>query len=63
MCEFCNDPTARHGNGDNSDLRYMGFFSSESIEACIRVATRSDDADGGVASGSGRGGGVDDDGT
>ena len=65
MCIFCDDPTARHGNGDNSDMRFMGFFSSEAIESCIRVAKMSDDDGdgGGDSAGSGEGDGVDDDGT
>jgi hypothetical protein len=43
----------------------MGFFSSEAIESCIRVAKMSDDDGdgGGDAAGSGEGDGVDDDGT
>ena len=41
MCEFCNfGPTAsqqQHG-GDQTDLRFAGFFSAEAIEAAVRQA-------------------------
>lgn len=39
MCEFCSyGPNSSH-DGDQNDLRFAGFFSSEAIDAAVRQAT------------------------
>ena len=39
MCEFCSfGPNSSH-DGDQTDLRFAGFFSSEAIDAAVRQAT------------------------
>ena len=39
MCEFCSfGPNSTQHNGDQKDLRFAGFFSSEAIDAAVRKA-------------------------
>ena len=52
MCEFCSDgPTSsRQNNGDQTDLRFAGFFSADAIEAAVRQARINlDDIDDGAS--------------
>lgn len=72
MCEFCSlgPNSSRQHNGDQNDLRFAGFFSSDAIEAAVRqagaganVEIHENDSDAGSASEENGDGEEDDDGT
>lgn len=58
MCEFCSiGPDSRQHGGDQTDLRFSGFFSPEAIEAAVRQSSVSN----GVSSAARGGSDVDED--